>query len=807
MQVRAGVFSIMLMAHMLTQEYIVDSYVKVETGRLSWQRFNQNTLRADQYRGLQDAANAGDADGNELGRRVILSSSFIGGPRHMRQLYQDAMAVVAQKGRPDLFITLTTNANWPEIVRELLDGQTASDRPDLVARVFRLKVKALIRDIVDDKRFGDVLAYSYVIEFQKRGLPHMHLVVTLRHGPATGADIDKIVCAEIPDPELEPELHAKVAKHMMHGPCGAHAERGRDPAPCVDDDDNCKKKYPKMFVQETVANGPGGYPIYRRRDDGRTVQRAGRSLDNRWVVPYNRALLTKYNAHINVEVATGVACVKYLYKYIMKGHDRGLLAFGTGDEINQFVDGRYVSGAEGCWRLFHNPLAETRPNVVRLQIHLEGEHIVRFEVGEDLQQAADQGANQSTTLLAWFKLNRESPDNAPCRAVPYPHMPTYFTYAKGKWSRRVAGQGAFPAIGRMYQVWTGAGEKYYLRLLLTHVTGARSYEDVRTADGVLYDTFREAALARGLLRGDEEWARAMQEATEWQMPSQLRSLFVSILVFCAPANPVALWDANSAAMSEDFLHTARQLHPQRPPGGALELGAALRAIEAQLQPHNKTLLSFGLPPAPPAPGAVPDVTALAVEERRWDQVALQARVEREVPLLNVEQREAYDAIMLAVHGGAEGGFFFLDAMGGCGKTFVLSLLLASVRQTGGVALACATSGLAALLLEGGTTAHSRFKLPLELDADSVSGMTMQHASAALLRAAKIIVWDEAPMAHKHALGVLDRLLRDIMGRPDLPFGGKVRKKICFIMTCLLKRNQQCTNGTSPTDFIHECLFS
>ena len=137
------------------------------------------------------------------------------------------------------------------------------------------------------------------------------------------------------------------------------------------------------------------------------------------------------------------------------------------------------------------------------------------------------------------------------------------------------------------------------------MTGATCYADVRTVDGEVYDTFRQAALARGLLKGDDEWDRAMREATVWQVPSQLRGLFVSICVFCAPDDPNALWEAHRAAMSEDFLYdVARQADPERQPGGAEELGAALHDMEAELKTHRKTLSDFNLPrPPPPRPPA------------------------------------------------------------------------------------------------------------------------------------------------------------------------------------------------------------
>ncbi len=91
---------------------------------------------------LQDAVQRGDTDACNVGRAIVLPSSFLGGPRHMHQLYQDAMAIVRKLGKPDLFITITCNPKWREIQEQLLPGQAALDRPDLVDRVFKLKVDA-----------------------------------------------------------------------------------------------------------------------------------------------------------------------------------------------------------------------------------------------------------------------------------------------------------------------------------------------------------------------------------------------------------------------------------------------------------------------------------------------------------------------------------------------------------------------------------------------------------------------------------------------------------------------------------------
>jgi hypothetical protein len=86
------------------------------------------------------------------------------------------MAIARYYRTVDLFITCTTNPDWPEITRELLPGQQPADRPDLVARVFQLKKKVIIDDIYKNGIFGRVVAYVYTIGFQKRGLPHIHLL-------------------------------------------------------------------------------------------------------------------------------------------------------------------------------------------------------------------------------------------------------------------------------------------------------------------------------------------------------------------------------------------------------------------------------------------------------------------------------------------------------------------------------------------------------------------------------------------------------------------------------------------------------
>ena len=120
---------------------------------------------------------------------------------------------------------------------------------------------------------------------------------------------------------------------------------------------------------------------------------------------------------------------------------------------------------------------------------------------------------------------------------------------------------------------------------------------------------------------------------------------------------------------------------------------------------------------------------------------------------------------------------FVDGPGGTGKTYLFNSILEHVRRAGHIALAVATSGTAALLLDGGRTAHSTFKIPLEVHRTSMCNFTPGSDTARLITMASIIVWDEASMISRDLIETVNRSIQDIMCivNPDLehvPFGGK-----------------------------------
>lgn len=153
-------FNPRLSAGRLTQQWIVDSYLQVEANNLNYIRQHQQQLRVELYQGLADhIENAAHNDGVQAGIPVILPSSFEGSQRNMKERCADAMSIFAKHGAPDLFITFTANPKWLEITENLQRGEQACDRPDLVARVFKLKLKSLIQDLTVQWRLGKINSF------------------------------------------------------------------------------------------------------------------------------------------------------------------------------------------------------------------------------------------------------------------------------------------------------------------------------------------------------------------------------------------------------------------------------------------------------------------------------------------------------------------------------------------------------------------------------------------------------------------------------------------------------------------------
>ncbi|XP_066381900.1 uncharacterized protein [Miscanthus floridulus] len=518
LQIREGEFNIFFWGGRLFQQWAVDMYVKVESMRLDWysKPEHQDLIRADLYQGLIDTLAAGEARASEAGKRIVLSKDFHGSDRDVHARFMDAMTLVTRFGKPDLFITMTCNPYWNEIMEELLPGQTAQDRPDVVTRVYRARLLNLHDDLIKKGVLGKVAAYAHVTEFQKRGLPHEHFLLIMEPNTKLRSpdDYDKFISAELPDPVKYPVLHKLVCKHMMHGPCDTHAQKI--------------------------------------------------------------------------------------------------------DEIKQYRNARCITAIEAMYRLYGFPLYSMSPPVLQMQVHL----------------------------------------------------PVF------------------------------------------------------------------------------------------QMPCALRRLFATIMVFCECANVRSLWDKHFESMAEDY----RRSHGK----SSLVEQKVLRDISNHLASMGRDIRNYGLPELEELDDLSRDYYREFTEEMKvgFDKDHLKL-----IDTLNVQQRAAFDEILDHVLN-KRSCVFFVDGPGGTGKTYLYKALLAKVRSLNLIAIATATSGIAASIMPGGRTAHSRFKVPIKLDANSMCNFTKQSGTAMLLRDASLIIWDEVAMTKRQAIETLDRTFQDIMGC-DQPFGGKV----------------------------------
>ncbi|CAN0897204.1 ATP-dependent DNA helicase PIF1 [Linum grandiflorum] len=668
---------------------------------------------------------------NNIGR-TINPSSFTGSVRYMQQLYQDAMAVCGHYKNPDLFITFTCNAQWPEIINAFRDevGPHGEDKPMVIARVFRMRLELLKKDLKKKHYFGRSIADMHTVEFQKRGLPHVHIILWLsdNYKPKTPPMVDKIISAELPDPLLDPVGYESVTKFMLHGPCG----QMRPSSPCMKDN-KCAKFFPKPFAPETTFD-KNGYVTYRRRATNISAIKSGANLDNSYVVPYNRDLVVKYQAHINVEICHKGQLIKYLFKYITKGPDRSevLAENSQPSEIAQYLDCRSISAYEAVWRLFKFQIHERSTPVTRLSVHLPGEQPITYEEHQSLASIVTRPDIEKTMLTEWFQLNTSYPS---ARKYTYSDIPQAFVWDKqcSQWTPRKKGF----AIGRIYSIPPKSGDTFYLRLLLTKIPGALSYESLRTVNGILYPDYQKACQALGLLSTDEEWNDVMAE------------------MFCNVTSPVTLFEQWWPSMADDFRRRLEQLN-ENPINDRLNeklRNQVLHNLQTLLHTYSSTLAQFHLP-QPISHSTECSMDDLLVQQLQYAPATERIAYTSSHNALNAQQRLAHDAVLASLTTN-KGQLYFLYGHGGTGKTFLYNCIIAKVRSMGQIAL-----------------------IPLDVDHSSTCAIKKGTSLARLIEKTTLIVWDEAPMVHRLSFEALDRTICDLMDTPTSgpgykPFGGKI----------------------------------
>nr|KAJ0204558.1 hypothetical protein LSAT_V11C500286960 [Lactuca sativa] len=586
-----------------------------------------------------------------------------GGPRYMYSHYRDALSICREYGNPQYFITFTCNVNRPDIRRYMIHHtQTdAHSRVDIISHVFHIKVRALINFLKEDKTFGAVTAHLYTIEYQKRGLPHYHTLLWVCNSDKIqeATNITRFISAEIPDPVNEPLLYQTITTSMIHGPCGFLNIK----CPCMKDG-KCSKRYPKPFSYSTVIDKQG-YAHYRRNTLARHTLQNGIEIDNGYVVPYNKRLCNRFNTHINVEYCGWNMMIKYLFKYVSKGMER-----------EKFV---------------------IKKDVSRDGTTTSSQEIVVDEIRSFIGDVVHNVSFGSSLLLGWFENNKWDKGGLDLTYGTYPSK--YIT---------------LHAIGRIAFVHPSDGELFYLRMLLFHQKGCKSYEDVRTIYNKLHPNFHSTCDALGLIGDDKEWLLAFTQASDW----------------ATSANPISLWETGWRAMSDDILYNLKKHSPN----------TKLCISDVHLQQGRKSfslmhsinsVTDFNLP-LPSDHDEIFFQNRLLLEETSYNRQELSNQHKLMVSCLNSEQLNIYNLVVFVKNGGKH-VLFFIYGHGGTGKTFLWTTLLSYFHSIGKIALAVATSSIASLLLPSGRTAHSRCNIPIDFSNKSACGIKKKTFLAALFK--------------------------------------------------------------------------
>ncbi|KAL4152846.1 hypothetical protein QTP88_000679 [Uroleucon formosanum] len=482
----------------------------------------------------------------------------------------------------------------------------------------------------------------------------------------------------------------------------------------------------------------------------------------------------------------------------------GIASENVNDEISNFQMGRYVSTNEALWRLLSFQIHERYPTVVHLAVHLENGQRVYFTEANAAQRAERP---PSTTLTSFFAMCEADPFAA---TLMYVEMPKYYTWNQStkKFQRRKQGTPvpdwpqvfSTDALGRMYTVHPRNDECFYLRLLLVNVRGPKSFAHLKTVNGHQCQTYREACQLMGLLENDSHWDLTLADSVVSSNAYQIRTLFAIIITTCFPSQPIQLWNKYKDAICEDILHRLR-IQTNNPDIQITDeiYNEGLILIEDQcLTIANKLLIEVGM--IAPNRSMHDAFNQELNRELQYNVDTLQEFVRNNVPLLNEQQKQVYETLMQAVDNNT-GGLFFLDAPGGTGKTFVISLILATIRSRCDIALALASSGIAATLLDGGRTAHSALKLPLNLNTIDTPTCNISRSSAMgkLLMQCKLIVWDECTMAHKKSLEALNFTLKDLRRNNNI-FGG-----LMILLAGDFRQTLPVVPRGTPADELNACL--
>lgn len=654
-------------------------------------------------------------DGKDAGRLWRIPSNIRGSDRYRKEKVQLGMAHVFRLGIPTLFITFTANCNWPEITSRLPPGHKWYHHPELVAEVFQLKLQELIRGLKGGTYFNGRKAQfiQYCIEFQKRGVPHAHILVRLEGDqPVTPNEVDQLSTCSIPLPcaagcgFCRPcKLRSLVLRHMTHS---CYADRCGSP---------CKYGFPFAVCPESMIGTDGRWLLKRAPHE---------SL----IVPYHPELLLRFDAHINVLVAANSRCIYYLRKYMSKRLDCVEAQIqqpcrNLHEELNAFYKARMLTACEAVWMALGYDFNFFWPPLQAVQLNLPGTQTISFDEGDE-NEDIEEKVTKKTDIEVYFARHQTAESLL---------FEPFWDAHRRKGPDEVIARSA-PTLSFIKNLNYGNVEQFALYCLLRHQT-ARSFEELRGG----HPTFMQAAAAKGVFAGEAGTllSAIVEDMIHRAVPPDRMLLYFAMILINDPEAFVPL-----------FLNYWEDLVPQNiqnaTPNDVL---AELRNIVAKEgvdirdalidAPDTIKVMLEGIPPVP--------TTQFFVTPDAPDKP------------MNEEQSRTLAGILDGIQRGEK--LFYVNGLAGTGKTFLLNHLRSRLPAE---TLCTAYTGVAASLFKGvGLTLHRAFSIPVtdteEETLRTDSGVTSQALQGRLLKQLKALIVDEIGMVHSHFLTLIDRTLR------------------------------------------------
>lgn len=336
--------------------------------------------------------------------------------------------------------------------------------------------------------------------------------------------------------------------------------------------------------------------------------------------------------------------------------------------------------------------------------------------------------------------------NKNARKFMYVDIPKHYVFAlkQKQWKMRCVFN---KVLGRVVSVSPKDVERFHLKLILHRVKGATSFDDLKTYKNITYSSFKETAIAMGLVESDSEIFKIFEEACSIMMPTELRKFFAWFVLSDDFVFSRQVWEKFKIFFCEGFQDDNEN--------------RALQEINECFLLESKQCSDFGLP----EPKNVPNEINSRIQK---DKILYHKELsEKLISQLNVDQKFVFDVIT-----SGKLKMIYIDGSGGTGKTFLYKALIHYFLGNGKKVLPMAWTGIASILLPGGMTSHKTFRLPIDLTGVETSFLKLK-SDKKRLRECDVIIWDEASMIPRKALEIVDKTLRDCCSIDHLSFAGKL----------------------------------